>query len=79
MENTHDATTSENVDIKEDFCMACVAAPLALLGAGAAGVGANQKGSHKKMKKILLWGGISLTLISVLIAIIYLKKCKKCR
>jgi hypothetical protein len=63
---------------KEPFCAACLAVPLALAGAGAAGVGA-KKGSNKKMKNILLWGGITITVISVIIAIIYLTNCKNCR
>lgn len=65
-------------EIKEEFCGACLAIPAALAGVGAAGYGA-KKGSHKKLKKILLWVGISVTVISVLIAVIYLIKCKNCR
>ncbi len=65
-------------DVKEEFCGACLAIPAALAGVGAAGVGA-QKGSHDKMKKIMLWGGIAVTVISAIIAIIYLMKCKNCR
>jgi FtsH-binding integral membrane protein len=69
----------ENGDTKEEFCGACLAVPLALVGAGAAGVGAKQKGRYKKMKNILLWGGIALTVVSVIVAIIYLRNCKNCR
>ena len=65
-------------DVKEGFCGACLAIPVALAGVGAAGVGA-KKGSHDKMKKVMLWGGIAVTLISALIAVIYLSKCKNCR
>lgn len=68
----------EDGNTKEGFCGACLAVPLALAGAGAAGVGARQ-GSNKKTKSILLWGGVSLTVISVIIAIIYLKSCNKCK
>ena len=64
---------------KESFCGACLAVPLALVGAGAAGYGAKQKGSHKKMKKILLWGGSTIAIISIIIGIMYLRKCKSCR
>lgn len=79
-ENIYDANAriKENGDTEEEFCGACAAIPIALLGAGAAGVG-SKKGGHKKMKNIMLWGGIGLTLVSVIIAIIYLKKCKSCR
>jgi hypothetical protein len=72
-------TQNNNEETKENFCGACLAVPLALMGAGAAGVGAKKSGSNTRMKKILLWGGISLTLISVIIAIIYILKCKDCR
>lgn len=68
----------EREETKEEFCGACLAIPAALAGVGAAGVGA-KKGSHDKMKKILLWGGIAVTVISAAIAIIYLVRCKDCR
>lgn len=65
-------------EIREDFCGACLAIPAALAGVGAAGVGA-KKGNHSKTKKILLWGGISVTVISAIIAIYFLTKCKNCQ
>ena len=65
-------------DVKEEFCGACLAIPAALAGVGAAGVGA-KKGSHDKTKKILLWGGIAVTVLSAVIALIFLLKCKNCR
>ncbi len=66
-------------DTKESFCGACVMIPLALAGAGVAGVGAKKKGMYKKTRTIMLWGGISITLLSLLIAVIYISKCKDCR
>jgi len=69
----------ESDESKEEFCGACLAVPLALAGAGVAGVGATKKGGYKKTKQIMLWGGITLTVISLIIAIIYIKSCKKCR
>lgn len=65
-------------DTKEQFCPPCALAPLALVGAGVAGVGVNQKGNHKKMKNILLWGGITITIISIIALIFYLNRCKEC-
>jgi len=65
-------------DVKEEFCGACLAIPAALAGLGAAGIG-TKKGGHNKMKKILLWGGITVTIVSAIIAVIYLMKCKNCR
>ncbi len=66
--------------LKEDFCGACIAVPLALAGAGASISGANRKGSYKKSKKILLWGGIVSIAISIMIAYYFLKikKCSEC-
>lgn len=64
-------------DIKEEFCGACVALPLALVGAGTAGLGS--KGSHNKTKNIMLWGGIVLTVISLIVAIYFITRCKNCR
>lgn len=71
--------SEQQKEIKEDFCGACLAMPLALAGAGAAGYGGTKNGSNKNMKKILLWGGIGLTLLSVIIAIYYMQTCKSCR
>ena len=68
---------SSKDDVKEEFCGACLAIPVALAGMGAAGVGA-KKGGHDKTKKILLWGGIAVTLISAIIAVIFLTRCKTC-
>lgn len=64
-------------DVVENFCGACLAVPLAIAGAGTAGVAA--KGSHGKTKKILLGVGITVVIISLIIGIVYLAKCKKCR
>ena len=72
MKNNHEG------EVKEEFCGACLAIPAAIAGAGAAGVGA-KKGSHDKTKKILFWGGITVTVVSAVIAIIYLTKCTNCR
>jgi hypothetical protein len=75
----------EEEDSREDFCGVCAAVPLAIAGvagAGAAGAGAagatNPK-NHSKTKLIMLWGGIGLSIISIIIVIIYLYTCKSCR
>jgi hypothetical protein len=65
-------------ETKEEFCGACLAAPLALAGIGTAGVGAG-KGGHKKIKTIMLWVGVGITILSILITIYFLTKCKSCR
>ena len=68
-----------NKDIKEPFCAACLAVPLAMAGAGTAGAGSTQK--NKNAKKWMMWGGIAVSVISILIAIYFLwiKKCESCR
>jgi|TARA_Y100000389_G_C17360532_1_gene463497 hypothetical protein len=63
-------------DTKEDFCGACAAVPLALVGAGTAGLGTKK---HGTTKKIMLWTGVGITVLSIIIVIIYLAKCKDCR
>jgi len=76
--NSHETNIDENGDIKEEFCGACAAIPFALLGAGVASAGTKQKGAHKTRRKIMLWGGLAMTAISLIIVIIYLRNCKKC-
>lgn len=70
---------SENTESKEEFCGACVAGGLALAGATAAGVGAEDKNSHKKWKKYLLYGGIATAIIFLFIALWMWFRCKSCR
>jgi hypothetical protein len=67
-------------DVKENFCGACLAIPIAFVGVGASAYGASTRGQYKKQKKIALWGGIITTLLSVCIAIyyLYIKKCVDC-
>lgn len=72
------SNTEDMEDTKEEFCGACFAVPLALAGAGAAGLG-SRKGGNKNMKKIMLWGGLAVTFISIIVAVIYLRNCESCR
>ena len=70
-------------ETKETFCGACLAVPLALAGAGMAGVGSkkddkNDK-SKRKRKKIMFWSGIAVTIIGIIVALLYLRTCKDCR
>ena len=74
-------TKNDNEDIKEPFCGACLAIPFAMAGVGASAYGgSNSRGDHKKQKKWALWGGIFVVIISIIIAIYYLrvKKCVDC-
>ena len=65
-------------ETKEDFCGACLVAPLALAGIGTAGYGST-KGGYKKSKIIFLCVGIAITLLSIIFTIYFLTKCKNCR
>lgn len=69
----------EDENTKEEFCGACAAIPTALVGAGIAGASTQQKGTHDTRKKIMLVSGIVLVVVSVIITIIYLRTCKKCK
>ncbi len=65
-------------ETKEEFCGACLAAPLALAGIGTAGYGSS-KGGYKNSKIIFLCVGIGITILSVIITIYFLFRCKSCR
>lgn len=65
---------------KEEFCGACVAGAVALVGAAGAGAGAGSKKMHKKTKKILLISGLSTFIIAVGISIyVWKTNCSECR
>jgi len=61
---------------KDNFCMACGLVPVAL--AGASGAVMSGKAKEKYRKKILI-GGILLSIVSVIIMLYYMKRCKSCR
>jgi hypothetical protein len=64
-------------EIKEDFCGACATIPIAIVGGVIAS--SSQNSNYKKNKKIILWIGVSITVISLLVAVYFLLKCKTCR
>lgn len=66
---------------KEEFCPLCVTIPLALAGAGATSVGSLDNEKNKKLKRILKWFGVSLTIFSILLMIYWykIKECKECK
>jgi len=69
-------------EIKEDFCPACVAIPLAIAGVGyGTNKCANSKNNYKMQQKILLWTGV-IMIISIIIIIYFSiykgKDCKEC-
>jgi nitrate/nitrite transporter NarK len=73
---------SKKEEIKEDFCPACLAIPLAFVGAGAAAAGGTISDKHKKWKKTLLVSGILTLLMCVALGIYYLMNkdnCTECK
>ena len=60
--------------IKENFCGACIALPIAFLGAGSSTLGSKSK--HRK--KVLLISLI-VTVISAFVTLYFLMSCKTCR
>ena len=60
---------------KDNFCMACAVAPLAMAGGAAANSGSK---SHKR-KKLIFWISLPISIISIIIIVWYMKKCKECR
>lgn len=70
----------DSEDAREDFCGACLAIPFAFAGVGASAYGSSSRGTHKKQKKIALWGGVASIVISILVIIYYMwiKKCTEC-
>lgn len=68
---------NEKNEIKEEFCGACAAIPVALVGGVIAS--SSQNSNYKKNKKIILWIGVSITVISLLVAVYFLLQCKNCR
>lgn len=67
-------------EIKEEFCGACLAVPMAMLGAGISAYGAKNKPDYKSTKNMTLWIGIGITIISIIIGLYFiLSKCEECK
>ena len=73
------SSNNKEEDTREDFCGACIALPLAMAGAGLSVSGGRKKGDFQKYRKLALWGGLGLVLISIIIGIYYFKTCSSCR
>ena len=63
--------------LKEDFCVACLAIPLAFIGAGVTTYSNSQR-KYKYMKKVSLIGLI-FTGISLVVGLMYYSRCNNCR
>jgi hypothetical protein len=66
---------NDKQDIKEEFCGACMAVPLAFAGAGSSGAGSQMSGGKKTA---LIVVGVILTLISIWLAWKFMFGCKTC-
>lgn len=68
-----------NKDTKEDFCAPCVALIPAAIGIGGAGASGTSGGKNKKIKTIIFWSSIGLTIISIIIFIWLKTRCTTCK
>jgi hypothetical protein len=69
--------------LKENFCPSCITIPLAMSGIGLTSLNSDSETSekHKRKKKLMLYTGLVITLLSFLIGVYYLcyKQCNDCR
>jgi uncharacterized membrane protein YidH (DUF202 family) len=63
------------VEIREDFCGLCMVVPIALAGAGVAGLSAKE---YKKRKWFMLSIGIIVVLVSLFL-LWYYQDCESCK
>lgn len=63
---------------KENFCGACIAAPVAI--AGAAGAAGSSRGKNKSLQLGIFIGSVVLSVLGIVIALYYLypKNCMDC-
>lgn len=73
----HEQTNKD--DVKEDFCGACLLAPLAMSGA-AAGViaGGESKKKRDAKNKRNMFIGVALTIAGILMYMMYTNGCTSC-
>jgi hypothetical protein len=63
------------VEIREDFCGMCMAVPIALAGAGIAGLSTREE--YKKRKWIMIGTGVVVLIITLLLYLKY-RNCSSC-
>ena len=66
------------MEFKEEFCAPCAMAVPTLLGAGGI-AGSSTTGGNRKMKTIIFWSSIGVTILSVIIYIWLKNRCSTCR
>lgn len=62
-------------EIREDFCPACVALPLAMAGAGTS---KGASGKQTVLGRVIFWLSIIITVLSIIVAIWYFTRCEEC-
>jgi hypothetical protein len=79
MVSDHNKTTEEQPPkvIKEDFCGACLALPLAFAGAGTATATSGGDDPNSKSNKIFWWS-VALTIVGLIATFWFLRGCKSC-
>ena len=65
-------------EIKENFCGACMAAPIAMVGSSVA-ISKKNKRNKRKSNKIFICTCVFITLLSIILTVYYLKTCNECR
>lgn len=63
------------VEIREDFCGMCMAIPVALAGAGIAGLSTRE--DYKKRKWMMIGAGVIVLVITLLLYLKY-RNCSSC-
>jgi hypothetical protein len=66
---------------KEEFCAPCAALIPAAIGIGGVGMssGGTSGGKNRKIKQIVFWSSIGLTIISITIFVWLKSNCSMCR
>ena len=62
-------------EIREDFCPACVAVPLAMASVGTS---KGASGKQSVLGKVIFWLSIIITVLSIIVAIWYFTRCEEC-
>lgn len=62
--------------VRENFCGICAVVPMALAGAGVAGLATKEQ--YKKKKQIILWVGV-LFLVFTLFMLYRYRDCAQCK
>jgi hypothetical protein len=71
--------SQNNKNTKEDFCAPCAALIPAAIGIGGASVSGTSGEKNKKIKKIIFYSSIGLTIISIIVFIWLKTRCTTCR